>query len=363
MITILLVIGILMLLIIAHEFGHFIAAKGFGVKVEEFGVGYPPRALSFGKWKGTEYTLNWIPFGGFVRLFGDEGQGIKGRGSMVDAHRAVQAMILVAGVAANVVVAWLLFAIALHIGIPHEVAPTDSQAGARLMIAQVLPGSPAEAAGLSAGDVITAVSDSKGSSVGSVTAQNVISFVKARAGEAMSVYYLHAGALRKVSIIAAHGVVPGASDQPALGVELVAVRIVSLPWPQALVQAFAGTKNAISSAWGGLVSIVQNLATGSSALSDVVGPVGLVGVVGEVAQNGLGNVLSLTAFISINLAIINLIPIPALDGGRLLVLAIEAAARRSAPRVAVQLLNTFGIALIIFLMVTVTYHDITRLLA
>ncbi|MDZ4227199.1 MAG: site-2 protease family protein, partial [Patescibacteria group bacterium] len=119
MLTALLVIGILVLLIVVHELGHFVAAKLSGVKVEEFGVGYPPRAFTLGKFGGTEYTLNWIPFGGFVRLFGDAGEGEHGRGSLVDAPRWKQALILVAGVAMNALTAWILFAVAFHIGVPQ----------------------------------------------------------------------------------------------------------------------------------------------------------------------------------------------------------------------------------------------------
>src|SRR3989344_6786088 len=117
MLTVLLVIAILVLLIVAHELGHFIAAKVFGVRVEEFGVGYPPRAFTFGKIGDTEYTLNWIPFGGFVRLYGDEGEGQHGRGSLVDSPRWKQAVILVAGVAMNAIAAWALFAFAFHLGV------------------------------------------------------------------------------------------------------------------------------------------------------------------------------------------------------------------------------------------------------
>src|SRR3990167_6385383 len=107
MLTAFLVVAILVLLIVVHEFGHFIAAKIFGIRVDEFGIGYPPRAFSFGKWGETEYTLNWIPFGGFVRLFGEEEE--HGRGSFADAPRWKQAVILVAGVTMNIVAAWGLF--------------------------------------------------------------------------------------------------------------------------------------------------------------------------------------------------------------------------------------------------------------
>src|SRR3984957_20310006 len=120
--TILLVIIILVFLIIVHELGHFIAAKIFGVKVQEFGIGYPPRAFLFGTIGETEYTLNWIPFGGFVRLFGEQEDAQEhGRGSFVDAPRWKQAIILVAGVMMNAITAWALFSIALGIGVPQIV--------------------------------------------------------------------------------------------------------------------------------------------------------------------------------------------------------------------------------------------------
>src|SRR3989344_8094098 len=117
--TILLVVLILFALIIVHERGHFIAAKISGVKVKEFGVGYPPTALRIAKIGDTEYTLNWIPFGGFVRLFGDEGQGEHGRGSFADASRRKQAVILIAGITMNIVAGWLLFTGAYAQGIPR----------------------------------------------------------------------------------------------------------------------------------------------------------------------------------------------------------------------------------------------------
>src|SRR3989344_5944280 len=117
--TILLVILILFALIIVHELGHFIAAKISGVKVTEFGVGYPPTALRLGKIGDTEYTINWIPFGGFVRLFGDAGESARGSGSFVDASRGKQIVILFAGVLMNLLAGWALFTVGYTLGIPR----------------------------------------------------------------------------------------------------------------------------------------------------------------------------------------------------------------------------------------------------
>src|SRR3989338_1977188 len=178
MLTALLVIAILVFLIVVHELGHFIAAKIFGVKVVEFGIGYPPRAFSFGKWGGTEYTLNWIPFGGFVRLFGDDGDAQHGSGSFVDSPRWKQALILVAGVCMNALAAWLLFTGAYSVGILHPV--DNGYPGARLIVTDVVLGSPADAAGIKPGDEIVTVSDMKGTETATLTPDGVLGYVSTR---------------------------------------------------------------------------------------------------------------------------------------------------------------------------------------
>jgi len=363
--TVLLVVGILVFLIVIHELGHFIAAKLFRVRVEEFGVGYPPRAFTFGKIGHTEYTLNWIPFGGFVRLFGDIGEEKHGRGSFVDAHRGVQALILIAGVAANTIIAWTLFAAALHVGVLRPVETPMPNEPVRLIVAHVVPGSPADAAGVKAGDQITSINAQNGEEqiVGLLTPDLVSDFVRSRGGKTMSVSYLRGGEESEVVIRPAHGVIPDEAGRPAAGFALYLVSERSLPWADAAKEAFSATFGAFRTVVHGLWSIVDRILAGQPNLSDVVGPLGLMGVVGDAAQSGAGEVLTLMAFISVNLAIINLIPIPALDGGRLALLGIETLVRRSAPRLALQILNAFGVALIMMLMIAVTYNDIARLLA
>ncbi len=360
--TALLVIAILVLLIVVHELGHFVAAKVSRVRVEEFGVGYPPRAFILGKFGDTEYTINWIPFGGFVRLFGDEGEGQRGRGSYIDAPRWKQALILVAGVAMNVVAAWALFAGALHLGVPQVVdAPREGEI-TRLLVSDVVAGSPAEVAGIAPGDEIIGLEDANGAEISAITPVAFVEFVRERPGEQLTVRYLHQGAEAESVIIPAQGVLLRAAGQPALGIALALVANRSLSWSEAAIAAFSQTTKGFAVVAHDLSALAKTLASGAPDLSQVVGPVGIVSYVGEASQNGFGAVLSLAALISINLAIINLIPIPALDGGRLAILALEAMTRRNAPRLAVQTLNALGVALIILLMVTVTYQDIARLL-
>lgn len=360
--TALSVIGILVLLIVVHELGHFFVAKLFRVRVEEFGIGYPPRAFTLGKIGGTEYTLNWIPFGGFVRLFGDIGEKQHGRGSFVDAHRGVQAAILVAGVFMNVVMAWVLFATALHLGVPRVVDAPSLGQPVHLMVTHVVPSSPAAAAGLQSGDQITEVLGVNGEKPESLLPSAVVDFVKERGGKPISITYVHAGTTQTATIVPANAVLLNAAGQPALGIALALVANVSLPWGEAAIGALDQTKQTFFMVLNDLWRLIRGASTGGLDISEVVGPVGIVSYVGQASQNGIGAVLLLAAVISINLAIINLIPIPALDGGRLAVLAIESVLRRDAPRIALQLFNAAGIALIIVLMVVVTYNDIARLI-
>jgi len=360
--TVLLVVGILVFLIVVHELGHFIVSKVCRIRVEEFGIGYPPRAFTFGKVGDTEYTLNWIPFGGFVRLFGDVGEGQHGTGSFVDANRAVQALVLIAGVAANVFAAWALFAAAYHVGIPRPVEEAVPGEPVRLVVVNVVAGSPAETAGVRPGDEILGLKNYDGIELAELTPAAFSDFVQTRAGDELTVTFIHGEETMTARVVPAHAVIPDEAGRPALGVAIVLVSARSLPWGEAAREALSTTKGAFVTVLRGLVNIVKQALAGAPSLSDIVGPVGLVSVVQDAARTGMGEVLALAAFISVNLAIINLVPIPALDGGRLLVLGIEATARRSAPRLALQMLNALGVALIIFLMVAVTYNDLARLL-
>ncbi|MBI4087995.1 site-2 protease family protein, partial [Candidatus Kaiserbacteria bacterium] len=246
--------------------------------------------------------------------------------------------------------------------IPRVVdVPVEGEA-VRLMIANVVSGSPADSAGIAAGDEILGLED-EDVILTELTPEAFSNFVRAHAGEPVTLTYMHAGEMRTTNIIPAHAVVPASAGRAALGVGIVLVSSQPLSWGDAAVEAFTTTKNAFVTVLRGLWGIIERATTGLPALSDIVGPIGLVGVVGDAAENGVGNVLALAAFISVNLAIINLVPIPALDGGRLALLCVETLMRRSAPKLALQMLNVLGVALIIVLMVTVTYNDITRLLS
>ncbi|OHB04893.1 MAG: hypothetical protein A3B16_01630 [Candidatus Zambryskibacteria bacterium RIFCSPLOWO2_01_FULL_45_43] len=237
---------ILSALVIVHELGHFLVARFFGIRVDEFGIGFPPRAKKLFLWKGTPFTLNWLPFGGFVKIFGENthletefpsalGNSVsKSSDSFQNKNRGIQAAVLMGGVVFNFLFAWLLLAIvyrSLYIGLSNTLMFTSE------------------------------------------TIKAILHFT----------------------------------------------------------------------------------------LAEVSGPLGIVGIVGEASSYGFSSLLILTALISINLSVINLVPIPALDGGRLLFVGIEAVTRRKIKPAIFNFLNLAGFALLILLMVFITIQDVRNI--
>ncbi len=358
----LILIAILVVLIVAHEFGHFIAAKLSGVRVEEFGVGYPPRALTLATIRGTEYTLNWLPFGGFVRLLEEDGMELDPRaakraGSFAAAPRWKQAVILAAGVFCNVLAGWLLFAGALTVGLPAAVAPETE--GAQLIISGVMPGSPADVGGLRGGDVLLQVS--QGGARATLDPEGVSTFIGARGGKEISFQIERADVVEEYAVQPAHAVIPGDASKPAVGVELAMVAYTKLPFGEALVEAAENTWSSLKSIVVGLGTLIRDAFNAEAKLNTLVGPVGLTSIVGDAAGQGIGQILALAAFISLNLAVINLLPIPALDGGRLVFVGIETIIRRRIPTIVSQILNTVGFLAIVLLMVAITVQDVAKL--
>lgn len=358
-----LVIVILVVLIVVHELGHFIVAKILGVRVDEFGIGYPPRAYTLGKIGETEYTLNWLPFGGFVRLFGENGEtdgnSREGKRSLANASPAAQAAILIAGVAANALFAWVLFTGSFMSGMLTTVPPDTPNA--RILVSSVIPRSPAEQAGLAVGDELISIAGTSGDAPSATTPLAVTEFVRDHGGKELVITYQRDGVEQTVTATPVHAVLDAESGRPALGVALTSVAELRLPLVDAAARAASHTVDSFKVVGSGLWNLLRDAVTGNANLASVVGPVGLVNVVGESTTYGFGYLLGLAAFISVNLAIINLIPIPALDGGRLVFVAIEAVTRRSATGLVVRLLNLLGFSLIILLMIAVTYNDIVRL--
>lgn len=365
--SIIIFIAAIVALVVVHEFGHFVAAKLSGMRVDEFGLGYPPRALTIGKIGETEYTLNWLPLGGFVKIFGEDPSTELGVGegdprAFSSKNRLAQAVVLVAGVAMNIVFAYVLIAGALIAGTPRALSG-DELAGARdteLAVAQVLTGSPAAHAGLIAGDSILNAKDS-GGEWRAADPKSFSAFIAESKGSPVTLRVRHSGAEQTLTATPAAGVVPADPSRYALGVEVATIGIVPLSLGAALVEGARLTWSATLLTAQGMAHFFYGVFTLSADLSQVAGPVGIAGVVGSAAAQGIGGLLSIVALISINLALINLIPVPALDGGRLLFVIVESSIRRPIKPSVARAFTAAGFAFLILLMVVVTAHDIFKI--
>jgi len=368
--SILIFIAILAVLIIVHEFGHFLVARFFGIRVDEFGIGYPPRALTFFTWMGTKFTLNWLPFGGFVKIFGENGpeaeatngEVAKGK-SFTDAPRGAQALVLLAGVTFNIIFAWLLLSVGFMSGLPKQVDPVKNPelvSSAELLIAAVSSGSPASEVGLMAGDTITAVYTAN-NVVEILTPDGVASFIASHGDEIINISFKRGNNETSVETLA---VTPSAGileDRKAVGISMNLVSDLSLPIHKAFWEGAKTTANLTFLTASGLGVFLFDAIRGSSDFSQVTGPVGIVGLVGDASELGFVYLISFTAFISINLAVINLVPFPALDGGRLLFVVIEAIKRSPISPKITNIVNAVGFLLLIGLMVLVTVNDVLKL--
>jgi regulator of sigma E protease len=366
--TVIIFILVLVALIVVHEFGHFIVAKLSGMRVEEFGLGYPPRVATLWKKGDTEYTLNALPFGGFVRIYGEDGLGdadarVHGKRAFTDKNRFVQAVVLVAGILMNLLFAWILISVTLFIGTPRALSDAEVPyaQNPQLTISEVLPGSPAAAAGLLVGDVIQKafIGDAQSTTP---TAAAFTSFVSKDTKVApVTLDVLRNGKEILLSVVPKAGVIATDPARPAIGVGLATVATVPVAWYKAPIEGATLTWEITKEIGAGLVHFFASIFTFTADLSQVSGPVGIAGAVGSAARAGAASLLTITALISINLALINLIPMPALDGGRLLFVIIESITRRPIKAKVAQTLNTIGFALLILLMVVVTVHDIFKI--
>jgi len=365
---ILIFIVVIVALIIVHEFGHFVAAKLSGMRVDEFGLGYPPRALTIGKWGETEYTLNWLPFGGFVKIYGEDPSTSLGAGGNLRAFsarpRLAQAFVLVAGVAMNLFFAYVLITGALVAGTPRALSEGEvaNARDVQLMVADVLPGSPAARAGLTAGDTIISAEDGHVMFSGTDPAVFTTFVANGKGNTTIALSVRHAD--KKEETIFAKpetGLISSDSSRAVLGVEVATVGVVPLSLGAAITEGAALTWGATRLTAEGLWHFFYGVFTLSADLSQVAGPVGIAGVVGSASAQGIGDLFSIMAIISINLALINLIPIPALDGGRLFFVLIESVIRRPIKASVARAVNAVGFVFLILLMLVVTAHDIFKI--
>jgi regulator of sigma E protease len=354
---------ILSALIIVHELGHFLVARFFGIRVDEFGLGYPPKAATLFRWRGTDFTLNWLPFGGFVKIFGENPSEEVGtssdnqRGDNFQAkNRGIQALVLVAGVFFNFLFAWLLISLGFMTGLPSPAGLALPLENPRTVITVVLPDSPADQADLRSGDAILSLS--RGNASSDLAPEALSTFISG--SRAPLTFTIERGdeTLTK-TITPSDGLIP---DKPAVGISMEVIGTVQLPLHQALWQGMKTTASLTVMTAKAIVSLLSQALVGRADLTSVTGPVGIVSLVGEVRELGWSYLVTFTALLSLNLSIINLMPFPALDGGRLLFVAIEAVSRRRIQPRFFNAVNAAGFALLIFLMILITVHDVRNIL-
>ncbi len=353
MTTFLIFLAVLSVLVFVHEFGHFATAKKLGVRVDEFGFGFPPRAFSV-KRGGTVYSLNWIPLGGFVKIKGEMAEEATGRDSFATQSAPRRLLILAAGVTMNMLLAWALFSVGAMIGLTETVDAVHPAATVRnraVTVTDVLPDSPAAAAGIAYGDSIAKVNGAPVADVPSLQET-----LRTASGEVTLT--LNRGKTSREARVTP--VMLSQTGKPGIGVGLLETGIVSYPFWYAPVrgaQITAMNTLAVFQAFGGLV---VGLVSGKGVSADVAGPIGIAVATGEVARLGFTYILQFTALLSINLAVINILPLPALDGGRVLFVIIEKLRRKPVDRKIEGIVHQIGFALLLFLALIVTVQDVRR---
>ncbi|NQV93070.1 site-2 protease family protein [Candidatus Kaiserbacteria bacterium] len=371
--TILIFLAVLVVLILVHEFGHFIVAKRSGIRVDEFGIGFPPKL--YGKKFGeTEYTINALPFGGFVRIFGesikeDSDEDLSGPDSaraLIHKPKYIQAAVLFAGVFFNMIFAWILFSIVLAIGTPALGGGDGGRlsqyiSNEQILITQVLEESPAADAGLIEGDEVISLSTHH-DTITPQTSEEIGAFITTQEGHQIFLNYKRDGVEDAVIVVPQTGLLSESPESPAIGIGTGVVGTLTLPVHLAIFEGGKQTLEMLYRVTIGIGTFFYDALLFKADLSTVAGPVGIVSLVGSASALGFIALMNFTALISLNLAVINLIPFPALDGGRLLFLLVETIKGSPIrPKIA-NAFNMVGFAFLLLLMLVVTYGDIVRLM-
>jgi regulator of sigma E protease len=363
-------LAVLIVLVVVHELGHFVAAKLAGITVQEFGIGFPPRVASR-MWRGTRYSVNAIPLGGFVKMLGEDGdieaQKMRERGlSEAAIEREMQGAfnrkpiyvriaVLLAGVVMNFLLAAILFSVAS--GMPQY------QARGGLVISSVTAGSPAERAGLQPDDVIVAANGRQFEVSAELTA-----YLRSQAGEPVSLTVRRGGAERQTTVT------PNpVSDEDlrkgkgAVGFTWHGERIAQVPPPasnavQAIGLGFGGAAELAAQLPGALVDAVGGLLGLNPNAGQAAGPIGIAEQTGEVLSGPFVYFLGFVGLLSLNLAVLNVLPFPPLDGGRIAVVLIEAVRRRRLPAEREALIYLTGFMVLIVLVILISIQDVQNLI-
>lgn len=366
----------LSVLVFFHEFGHFLLAKSFNVCVEEFSIGYPPRLIGLVKSRGkyriffgkkapspdkgaTIYSLGLIPFGGLNKLK-DEIERSKSKDGDSSQVWWKKVLIALGGAGGNIVLAIIVFSLCLSLGVP-QVVLSDTTTSLGIQVIGVNPGSPADRAGLIPGDVILEIDNQKFDSISQVQNYlkdkiNIPVLFKIKRRDKVLQF--------EISPIPAKKAFPGIIDEDygVIGITLAKTSIVSYPFPQ---NVFLGIKNTfylVGEIFSGIWIVLKNLISKGTLIGQMIGPVGLVSLSGKVSQQGFVYFLQIVGIFSVALACFQILPIPPLDGGRVVFAIIEGLRKGKQVPLNVEIaINNLGVILLIFLAIFVTYKDILRL--
>ncbi|MDO8471555.1 MAG: site-2 protease family protein [bacterium] len=347
-IVFLLVLGVL---VFVHELGHFMAAKALGIGVQEFGIGFPPRLFSKTR-RGTVYSLNWLPFGGFVKL--------KGMDTVSNDHDSYQQarvwkrlLTVAAGVIMNVVLAFVILFVAYLIGFSPATQPLETYKGAKILHQEVVilgiqTNSAAAAVGLQPGDIIKS-----GNQQPLLTLAAFQQFTQAQAGQQIDLTVKRGSAE-----LTLQPTLPSGSTAP-LGVSIASNSVVRLPFLGALKGAWLETWGILKAISLMLVDLVKEVFTQHQVPAEVVGPVGIYRATAAAVSVGWSALVSLVVILSLNLALVNVLPIPALDGGYILFLLAELIFRKKIIKEKIEgALVTLGFILLITLLILMTWRDL-----
>ncbi len=370
MLTVIVFILILGVLILVHELGHFLTARMFKVKAEEFGFGYPPRIFGWvknneGKWefvkrkddaskyKNTVWSLNWFPLGGFVKIKGEDENALKETDSFASRPIWQRFIMLFAGVFMNFILCFVFLSLGFMSGIPSMVDDQPDTnlnvANQQIKIMSINPASPAEQAGLQIGDVFISINNQPINYIKDVQRE-----LGSRNNQSTQLVILRGQEEKKIVVTP---LAKNNTDTAVIGVGLVKTALVKYPWYQAIYKGATTTFSltlAIVKAFG---KIITDFFSGHKVEAEVAGPIGIAMLTGQVVKLGWVYVLQFAALLSINLGIINLLPIPALDGGRILFLAIEKVKGRPVSQKVEGAIHQIGFMLLMAIMVLVVFKD------
>ena len=374
--TVVIFIIVLSLLVFVHEWGHFVMARKFGVKAEEFGFGFPPRALGIyrnknNKWKivrgskkvedalDTVYSVNWIPLGGFVKIKGEDGDSGKDEDSFTHKKIWKRVIILSAGVSMNIVLAMVLISIGLMLGLPHaaggDFGDRAKVSDESITITYVAPKTPALESGIKMGDVLLSIDNQKFTSI-----EEVAEFTETKEGEKLN-YEIKRGK-EVLSLEVTPENIGGEEKNIGIGIGISKTVKVSYPWYLAIWEGIKQTFFLLGAIILAFFGLIKGLIMGQGVGGEIGGPVKIAELTGQFADLGIAQLLQFTALISVNLAVINFLPIPALDGGRIVFLIIEKIKGSPVKKEIEAVFHNVAFILLIVLIVVVTFNDIASLL-